>query len=339
MALIQTRRPEPAIREIERLANGSNGGAGWLARGAAVLGLGAAGWLLGGFPIWAARRILYPMGAEPLPQNLDEGLDLGVEAHPERVEFESLDGHPLSGWFVQAPDAAPGTKSPCVLLVYGYGGYKEQMVGYARILHAGGFATFMFDMQGSGLRRGEPLSLGYNERWDLIAAAHYLETRSDVDADRIGVFGVSMGGATALLAAAEEPSIRAVVSDSSYADLLGMVRPGVEAFIGKPAVFFAPLIVRYCEMMANVKTSDVVPEEAASRLGDRPLFVIHGESDQLVPVESAYRIYEHASGPRELWIIPDCLHAEGPNVAADEWKARVNGFFDRWLRDAPTPQP
>src|SRR3954466_8088875 len=56
----------------------------WVGGTLTVAALSVAGWLLGGFPIWAARRILYPMGAEPLPQNLEEGLDLGIEAHPER---------------------------------------------------------------------------------------------------------------------------------------------------------------------------------------------------------------------------------------------------------------
>jgi hypothetical protein len=50
-----------------------------------------------------------------------------------------------------------------------------------------------------------------------------------------------------------------------------------------------------------------------------------------VPVSSAYRIFEHASEPKELWIIPNCFHAEGPNVAGEEYKERVNGFFEKWL--------
>src|SRR5438552_858722 len=162
------------------------------ARALSVLGLGVAGLAFGGVPWWAARRIIYPMGAEPLPQDLEEALDVGVDARPEKVEFNGLDGLKLEGWFVPGPDPG-GAPWPVVLLVYGYGGYKEQMVSYAGILRSGGFATMMFDMPGSGRRRGQPVTLGFRERWDLIAAARYLRSRPDVDPDRIGVLGVSMG--------------------------------------------------------------------------------------------------------------------------------------------------
>ena len=212
---------------------------------------------------------------------------------------------------------------PAVLLVYGYGGYKEQMVSYAQMLHSGGFATLMFDMEGSGLRRGEPVSLGYRERFDVIGAARYLRNRPDVDPEAIGALGVSMGAAAMLLAAAEDPTIKALVSDSSYADLISMIRPGLKAFLGLPTFPFGPFIVRYAEAMIGARRTDIVPERAVAELGDRPLFVIHGADDPLTPPASAERLYAAASGPRELWMVPDCTHAQAPTVAGDEYKERV----------------
>ena len=167
---------------------------------------------------------------------------------PEKVEFDSLSGHRLSGWFVPGPDAS-AKPWPAILLVYGYGGYKEQMVNYARILHVGGFATLMFDMQGSGLRRGQPVTLGARERWDFLGAARYLRSRSDVGTERLGALGVSMGAATMLLGAAEDPNIKAIVSNSGYANLTDMIKPGLKAFVGRASFLFAPLIVRYAEAM------------------------------------------------------------------------------------------
>jgi fermentation-respiration switch protein FrsA (DUF1100 family) len=294
-----------------------------------------AGLLVGGFPVWAARRILYPPWAEELPDSEDMGLDFEDGVVAERVEFESVAGHRLSGWFVPGPE---GSAKPwrTVLLVYGYGGYKEQMVAYARIVRAGGFATLMFDMQGSGLRRGEPVTLGFKERWDVMGAARYLQSRPDVDPEAIGVFGVSMGAATAILAAAEEPAIKAIVSDSGYADVEGMIRPGLAAFIGRFSYPFAPLIVRIAEAMIGAKAAEIVPERAAAELGDRPLLVIHGADDALVSPESAQRLYDAASGPKELWVVPDCEHGQGPAVAPEEYQAQVNGFLARWLTREPT---
>jgi dipeptidyl aminopeptidase/acylaminoacyl peptidase len=195
------------------------------------------------------------------------------------------------------------------------------------MLHDAGFACFMFDMQGSGLLRGLPVTMGYKERWDTLDAIAYLETRGDVDRERIGALGVSMGAATALMAAELEPKIKAVVSDSSYADLNDMVQPGLRTFVGRPAIFFAPLIMRWAEQMVGMKAGAVHPEASAAKLGDRPLFVIHGADDQLTDPRSAPRIFAAASGPKELWVVPDCGHARAPEVAHDEYTERVIAFF------------
>lgn len=318
----------PLDTPIEAIA-GVRVGHKW-GRKVALGALGLAGLLLGGFPLWAARRVIYPFGPRSIPDSRDGSMYIERDVVLEWVEFEARDGKRLSGWFVPAPDA--GRKpSPCILLVYGYGGYKEQMSGYAQMLYDAGFSSFMFDMQGSGLRHGAPVTLGYKERWDLMDAVRYVRTRPDVDGERLGVLGVSMGAATALLAAEEDEHIKAIVADSAYANLTDMVRPGLRAFVGSPALIFAPLILRYAEAMLGMKSSDVQPESAAARLGDRPLFVIHGADDSLTSPESAKRIYAAASGPKELWMIPHCGHSLGPVVAPDEYKRRVAEFFRRAL--------
>jgi uncharacterized protein len=299
-------------------------------RGFALASLGLGGLVLGGFPLWAARRILYPMTAMPLPLGMDEHLEIDVSVAPERVEFDSRDGKRLSGWFVPAPEGAE-PPWPCVLLVYGYGGHKEQMAGYASMLHEGGFATLMFDMHGSGLRRGEPTSLGYRERWDVMDAVLYARTRPDVDPDRIGALGVSMGAATALMAAEEDPHIKSIVADSAYANLTDMVQPGLRTFVGAPAAYFAPLIVRFAETMSGMKSSEVRPVKSAARMGNRPLFVIHGTNDDLTDPASAGKIFAAAQGPKELWMVPDCGHGQGPVVSPEEYKHRINDFFQRTL--------
>ncbi len=301
-----------------------------LVRGAALAGLGLAGLVFGGFPLVAARRIIYPNWSNEYYQATSGKLELDLTVQPEYVVFEGRDGKPLSGWFVPAPKEV-ARPWPVVMLAYGYGGFKEQMAGYSRSIHEGGFATFLFDMVGSGLRKGEPVTFGYKERWQMMDAANYLRSRDDVDPARIGALGVSMGGATTLLAAAEDPGIKAVVADSSYADLFGMVRPGISAFIGRRALFLAPLIVRYAETMLGMKSGEVRPDEAAARLGDRPLLVIHGDCDTLTDPNSAYRLYDAAPGPKELWVVQECGHASAPIIAPREYKQRVNGFFQRYL--------
>jgi uncharacterized protein len=293
---------------------------------AAGAGIGAI--VFAGFPVWAARRILYPASLEPVHAALE--LPEGVTLPAEPVRFTSARGHDLGGWFVPGPDDVP-PPWPTILLVQGYAGYKEQMATYAHAVREGGFASLMFDMEGSGLRRGQAVTLGFQERYDVLGAFGYLRSRRDVDHERIGILGVSMGAATALLAAAEEPAIKAIVSDSSYADIERMIQPGLHAFLGPFALPFAPLILWHAERMVGAGPSEIVPENAAAQLGDRPLFIIHGETDPLISVDNAYRLQKAASGPTELWIVPDCVHAQAPAVAAEEYTTRVNSFFQSAL--------
>ena len=110
-----------------------------------------------------------------------------------------------------------------------------------------------------------------------------------------------------------------------------MVQPGLQAFVGPLARAFAPIILWHAERMVGTTTSDIVPEKAASLLGERPLFIVHGEDDPLIPVESAHRIHKAASGPSKVWTVPDCTHAQAPSVATEEYTRRVNEFFQAAL--------
>lgn len=303
-------------------------GGGAMRKGA-LAGLGLAGLLLGGLPWLAARRLIYPPWVADASQD-SLGIEFESGVVPERVTFMGSDGKELGAWFVPGPDfqAAPW---PCVLLVHGYGGHKEQMAPYAKTLQRGGFSALMFDMSGSGLRRGEPISMGHYEHRHLLDAVRYLRTRPDVDSERLGALGVSMGAATILLAAAEDPSIRAIVSDSAYARLTDMVKPGIVAFLGKPALFFAPLIVQYAERILGIKSHDIRPELAAEKLGNRPIFLIHGDCDALTDPNSAHRLYEAATGPKELWMVPNCRHAYAPVLEEEQYGRRINEFFGKYL--------
>ncbi len=92
-------------------------------RRSAFTGLGLFGVLLGGLPLWAARRVIYPFSSEPAFPDV-VALEEALGIMPEQVEFEGRDGKLLSGWFVPAPDDV-SSQSACVVLVHGYGGHKE----------------------------------------------------------------------------------------------------------------------------------------------------------------------------------------------------------------------
>ena len=160
----------------------------------------------------------------------------------------------------------------------------------------------------------------------------YLKSRPDADGDALGVLGVSMGGATAILAAVDTPELQAVVSESSFKSVDSAIASSFEHFIDLPAFPFAPITVFIIEQRLGVSTDQVVPKEAIGQISPRPVFIIHGQDDETIRPEDAITLFAEAGEPKEdLWLIPGAEHAEGVEVAPEEYTKRVVDFFDRYL--------
>jgi fermentation-respiration switch protein FrsA (DUF1100 family) len=187
-------------------------------------------------------------------------------------------------------------------------------------------------MRNRGRSGGGATTLGALEAIDLISAVDYLMTRDDIDKDRLGALGVSLGGATTLLAAASDTRIKAVVDDSGFSDAPGVIATSFEHFIGLPAFPFAPLTVAISEFRAGVSLRQLRPVDVVGRISPRPLFIIHCMADRVVPAEHSKRIFEAAKEPKQAWWIPTGGHIDGHVVAPQEYERRVIEFLDRSLR-------
>jgi len=127
----------------------------------------------------------------------------------EDVRIRAGDGVTLAGWFVARPSA------PAVVLLHGYPANKADLLPIAAAL-ASRFAVLLMDLRYFGESGGHATTLGFRERGDLQRAVAWLHSRGYA---RVGVFGFSLGGAVALLAAADDPRILAVAAYAPFADL------------------------------------------------------------------------------------------------------------------------
>ena len=128
----------------------------------------------------------------------------------ERVTFQNRTGLRIAGWTAIREDA-PGT----VIFCHGVWANHREMESRAELLWNRGFSVMTFDFQGCGESEGRYTSLGLREVDDLFAAVDYLAARGD--AGPLGVVGNSMGGAVAIMAAARDERMRAVVTDGAFA--------------------------------------------------------------------------------------------------------------------------
>ncbi|MBI2887040.1 MAG: alpha/beta fold hydrolase [Chloroflexi bacterium] len=276
--------------------------------------------LVAGLSLQAARTVVYPR------RSLDQVTPAQYGLRYERVEFPSADGLRLRGWFIPGGRAA-------IVLAHGHASHKGAMLSYAQYLHQrGGYSVLLFDFRASGESAGQRAALGYDEWRDVAGAVRYLQGRPEVNPQRIGALGASMGAAALLLMGEEAHQLRALVADSAFATAETMVATFDQWFL-LPANVFSLSVPWAIEYYTGLKPGDISPLSTVGRIAPTPVLIIHGEKDTGIPVRDARALYHAAAEPKELWIIPGVGHAGGHGEATAEYQRRTLEFFGRYLGD------
>ncbi len=250
------------------------------------------------------------------------------------VAFASRDqGITIQGWY--APSAR-GRDAPAVILVHGLGGCRRDpaVLIPAGMLHRAGFAILAIDLRDHGDSTVEDgrYAGGIEEARDVLGARDWLIREQRLGPDRIGLFGISMGAAAVLIAAADEPGIRAVWEDSSYADTT--IRIGEELHQRGYPTFFAPAGGVVSRLVSGDDIVSVSPLTAVASLSGRALFVAHGGSDTRTSVHHAEDLTtaaRDAGADVHLWVVSGIGHAEAMFTHTKEYESRLIAFFRRYL--------
>jgi fermentation-respiration switch protein FrsA (DUF1100 family) len=216
----------------------------------------------------------------------------------EHVEFESLDGTRLAGWFVPARGRPLGT----VIHFHGNAQNMSAHFSFVSWLPEEGFNVFVFDYRGYGQSEGAPDRDGVYE--DSVAALRYVASRGDVDGDRLIVLGQSLGGANAMAALARDdaPEVRAVVLDSVFYSYRSIVRDKI-ALIPVLGLLRWPLSHL---VVGNAHS----PSRSVKKLPAVPVLFIHGTGDAVVPYHHSVELYEKAHEPKAFWTVEGGRHAD-----------------------------
>ncbi|GAB4216311.1 MAG: hypothetical protein OHK0022_57280 [Roseiflexaceae bacterium] len=253
---------------------------------------------------------------------------LGLEYRD--VSFPARGGDvTIAGWYLPAE-----TAQRAVVLVHGKDNSRTGWLGrdwgaLLAALHGRGVALLLIDLRGHGASGEAHYSFGLNEQRDVLGAVDWLEQQG-FQPGRIGVLGVSMGAASSILAAANEPAIGALVADCSYAEILPIIQQEWRSASGLPdAVLPGALLAS--RLLFGYNIPDARPLDQIGRIAPRPLLLIHGEADALIPVAHAARL--HAAAPAaQLWQVPAAAHGESLNTRPREYTERVVAFFEQALR-------
>jgi fermentation-respiration switch protein FrsA (DUF1100 family) len=242
------------------------------------------------------------------------------------VWFRSRDRIRLHGQWL------PGRSDyPTVVLCHGYFKSLAEPFEVGLALNESGYNVFLFDFRACGRSRGRFTTIGYKETWDVLAAVRCVE--DGYGRGPVGVLGISMGAAAAIIATAHTDRIAAVIADSTFAHLEGVMRKKIPDFA--PASWMVPFgwaIVLIGEVLAGGPLRRIRPVDYVERISPRPVLFIHGENDSYIPAEQPGELFEAAGEPKEMWIAPGADHAVARLDHPAEYKRRVLDFFDRSLR-------
>jgi len=278
----------------------------WLKRVGLVLVAALAIFIFGWAPYWLAglatiRRFTY---------NDKENAGLtprSFELPFEDVSFSAPDGVTLKGWWVPAPEAR-GT----VVLVHGLNRSRIEMVKKVPFLHKQGWNALLFDLRHHGESGGSASSFGFFEKQDVHAATAFARSRAQ---GPVVLWGVSLGGASATLAAAEDPGVAALVCDSSYRSLRDTVSHHLRLFRGfrwwlriVPNWPVANEVVYWIGRRAGFDPDAVDVRSAAAHLAPRPCLFVCNSGDRRMPSEIAFELKAAAGPQAHVLVVPGTSH-------------------------------
>lgn len=266
-------------------------------------------------PLWGFYTAIRPSKilSNITPKNL--GLDY------EAVSFIVKDNLTLRGWFI--PNQQKNSKAKTIILLHGYPADKGNILPGLSFLSKE-YNLFLFDFRSLGQSDGRYSTMGAKETEDLLAAIRFLKSRG---IDEVGIWGFSVGGAVALMTAPHSPEIKAIISESSYAELHLMTSqlykiPFLKYPLGWLTGFWA-------KIFWGIDIKDVSPAKAVKNL-DIPIFIIHSLTDEVIPFSHALYLKEALQDNQkaEFWFKENLGHGE---IMGGEYQKRIEDFFERNL--------
>ncbi len=261
--------------------------------------------------------------------------DLGLDY--EDVTITTADGIALAGWFLPIRQAgappvgqslgvggntATNSVPKTIILLHGYPADKGNILPVLAFLNQK-YNLFLFDFRYLGESEGTYSTAGAKEVEDLLAAIRYLKTK---DINQVGVWGLSMGGAVALMTASKAPEIKAVVSESSYASLDLMASELYRIPILKyPLAYMTGL---WTKIFLGIDLKEVSPAQSAKNL-TIPILIVHSKNDKVIPFKNALLIQKSLKKNlrAEFLFEENLIHGQ----LGGTYQERIENFFERNL--------
>lgn len=237
------------------------------------------------------------------------------------VEIKSYDGLTLKGRYLENPNS----NGKAVILAHGYRGSGEQMPGITKYYYDLGYDVLKPDARGHGGSEGDYIGYGWHDRKDYVEWVEYL-----IDNNKHSIFlhGFSMGAATVLMTSGEDlpKEVKGIIADSGYTSVKEELSHQLKYMYHLPAFPIMEVTSFVTKLRAGYSFDEASAIEAVKK-NSLPLFIIHGDQDDLVPTSMADEIYDVTTSEKELWIVEGAGHTEAYTIAEEEYKEKLKKFL------------
>lgn len=282
--------------------------------------------VLSGLTVWLcaymAKKTLRPLSRR-------KALDIWPDQYGipyEEVQFHTQDGVLIKGWFIPFEGS-----EKTIICMHGWGMNRADIFKNTYFLHDFGYNLLYFDFRALGESGGTVSSIGYLEVKDLRAAIDFLKNTRPAIARHIGLYGLSMGAVVAITEAAQNKDIECVVSEAAYYSFRRVVSRWAWVHNKVPYFPLIPIILHYIRRNLSANPEHYSPKYNIAKIAPRPVLIVHGRYDNLVPAAQAKMLFRCAGEPREMWLVPGAKHNKCAEVGGFEYKQRLCEFFRKYL--------
>ena len=243
----------------------------------------------------------------------------------ESIRYPTKNNKKLYGWWIPAPKEKAESAST-IILVHGWNRNVGRMMPYIKTLHPAGYNLLVFDSRNHGSSDPDEFSSMPKFAEDIIASINFLEKKPEINLDNLGVVGLSMGGAASIYAASNDKRIKKVITVGAFAHPAKVMKQEIQ----KKHIPYFPVIwmfFKYVQYKIGTSFEAIAPINNIGKVKAN-LLLIHGEQDDVVPVEDA-QLMEKSGNPSsvKLWAIPGKGHSDC-HEDVEYWK-RVKAFFEK----------
>ncbi len=248
---------------------------------------------------WGWDRLVEAMVFFPQAEHWARPERFGLTCQEEWIP--TADGQRLHAWWLPAPGS-----DTVLLFCHGNAGNISHRLPNLKLLHDLGLSVLIFDYRGYGLSSGRIDEQGFFR--DAAAAYQAAAAHARQQRARLVVFGRSLGGVAAVRVAAEQP-VAGVILESTFTNLADMAR------------HHFPLLSRLGPLAGRLEALAWVDRIRA------PILFLHGDRDQVVPLELGRRLYQAATAPKQWVTITGAGHNDTIEVGGEQYLSHLRRFI------------